>query len=358
MWDQLYYDNWVAREGLDLVRGSKVDTFTVPLKYWERTGGYAVQIQLDGTGELNWSYVCETPPGKRLEPQRHLYEELVFVLSGRGSTSVWYREDRKKSFEWQAGSLFAIPLNAGYQHFNLSGDEPVRYVAVTTAPVVMNLFRDDSFIFDNDAVFPGRYAEEPEYFAKPVSYETFSGWDIPLPVAFSNFIADINRIPLQVTNRGVDTLGMMYEIGNGVLGSHALQVPGGTFTKVHRHGPGAHVLWLKGEGYTLMWPDGGEKSKIVETWGPGTMLVPPSWWWHTHAITSSEPAHHVALKMNSKRNKMGRLSNDTMKSTRAGGSQMNYEDFPPELMAELSEMFAAECAKRGTPVRMDAVQDF
>jgi hypothetical protein len=88
------------------------------------------------------------------------------------------------------------------------------------------------------------------------------------------------------------------------------------------------------------------------------MLVPPSWYWHMHGITSSEPAFHIALKMNGKRNKMGRLSNDTMKSTRNGGSQMNYEDFPLELMRELMDIFANECARRGTPVRMDAVGDF
>ncbi len=163
-WNRLYFDEWVEREGLDLIRGHKVDVYEVPLKLWARTGGQAVQIQLDGTGELNSAYVCEIAPGKRLEPQRHLYEELVFVLAGRGSTTVWYAEQRKRSFEWQAGSLFAIPLNANYQHFNVSGTDSIRYVAVTTAPVVMNLFRDDDFIFENETVFRGRYAEEPDYF--------------------------------------------------------------------------------------------------------------------------------------------------------------------------------------------------
>ena len=54
-------------------------------------------------------------------PQRQLFEEMILVLDGRGSTSVWNDAGKKVSFEWQKGSLFAIPLNAWHQHFNGSG---------------------------------------------------------------------------------------------------------------------------------------------------------------------------------------------------------------------------------------------
>ncbi len=57
------------------------------------------------------TFDCEIPVGGQLKPQRHVYEELIFILSGRGSTSVWLDAKKKNSFEWQAGSLFAIPLN-------------------------------------------------------------------------------------------------------------------------------------------------------------------------------------------------------------------------------------------------------
>ena len=164
-WNCLYYDEWVKNEGLDLVRGAKVDNvYTEPLKDWDRTGGKAVQIQLDGTGEMNSAYICEIPVGGELKPQRHVYEEMLFILSGRGSTSVWLDPKNKNSFEWQAGSLFAVPLNCHYQHFNGSGTEPARYLAVTTAPIMMNLMRNDDFIFNNDAVFPERFNSEEKLF--------------------------------------------------------------------------------------------------------------------------------------------------------------------------------------------------
>ncbi|HLQ34868.1 MAG TPA: cupin domain-containing protein [Chloroflexota bacterium] len=353
-WNRLYYDDWVAREGLTLIRGNKVDNvFTVDLKPWARTGGHAVQIQLDGTGDMNGAYVQEIPPGKALEPQRHMYEEMIYVLKGRGSTTVWYDEERKNSFEWQADSLFCIPLNARHRHFNGSGSEPARYVGVTTAPVMMNLIRNEGFMFNNDAVFPERYNERDNYFAANVEMEEFLGWDKPVGVACANFFPSIHAIPMQESSRGRGGQSVTFELANGVLGAHIMQMPGGRFSNVHRHGPGAHVLWLQGEGYTLMWPDGGEK--IKEDWGPGTMLVPPSWWWHQHAAVSQEPVQHLALKLSSKRNKVNRLSLGTMLSVRKGGSMMNFEDFPAELMEEVTRIFVDECAKRGTTPNLEAI---
>jgi quercetin dioxygenase-like cupin family protein len=355
-WNCLYYDEWVKREGLDLIRGYKIDdVFTQPLKPWARTGGYAAHIQLQGTGELNSAYICEIPAKGELKPQKHMYEEMVFILSGRGSTTVWCDGRNKNSFEWQSGSLFAIPLNAWHQHFNGSGTEPARFIAVTTAPIMMNLMRNDDFIFNNDAVFPERYNSEENYFSRKTRTEIFTAWDIPLDVNFSNFFADVYSVNLQEWNRGVNTRGYNFELANGVLGAHLIEIPGGTFSKLHRHGPGAHVIWLKGEGYSLMWPDKGERVK--ERWGRGTMIVPPDWWWHQHCVVSKEPAQHLALKLSSKTNKVNRSSMGTLKSTRSGGNQMNYEDTPPELMAELKQIFAEECTQRGTPVNMDAVID-
>jgi hypothetical protein len=101
-----------------------------------------------------------------------------------------------------------------------------------------------------------------------------------------------------------------------------------------------------------MFPDGGEWVK--EDWGPGTMLVPPSWWWHQHCVTSREPAQHLALKPSGHRHSINRLNAGAGRSTRDGGSQLNYEDVPTQTMELLIAIFAEECGKRGTPVNMDA----
>lgn len=68
-WNVLYFEEWVKKEGLELIRGYKVDNvFIQPLRPWARTGGHAVQIQLEGTGELNAAYIKE--------PAQHLALKL------------------------------------------------------------------------------------------------------------------------------------------------------------------------------------------------------------------------------------------------------------------------------------------
>ncbi|HZR69523.1 MAG TPA: hypothetical protein VFB01_10790, partial [Burkholderiales bacterium] len=73
---------------------------------------------------------------------------MVYVLSGHGSTTIETADGRKHSFEWGPKSLFALPLNARYRHFNASGRERARLASTNNLPIVMNLFHNEAFIFD------------------------------------------------------------------------------------------------------------------------------------------------------------------------------------------------------------------
>jgi len=366
-WHRFHYEDWVAREGLELIRGHRVENvFTVPLRHWARTDGYAVQIELDGASEQAAAYVQEIPPTKKTNPMRHVYEEMVYVLKGQGSTTVWYDESKKRSFEWGPGALFAIPLNAWYQHYNLSGSDPARYVALTTAPTMMNFIRDDGFIFDNPYRFKDRYDQQQDYFNTEVKALTMSRvkGGRQQTVHFSNLWPSVDRIfdrprePRPAFDATLDKNldegggGYSFELANGVLGSHIFESPGGTFTSVHRHGPTAHVLWIKGEGYSILWPDGAENNKIIEQWGPGTLIVPPNWWWHGHNVTSKESARYIALKVSSRKNMVSRTHEFSMTSTREhpDGQATSFADLDPKLLAELKQIFRDECAKKGTPI--------
>jgi gentisate 1,2-dioxygenase len=88
---------------------------------------------------------CPTAQGQTL-PERYLFEELIYVVNGRGATSVWTEDACKQTFEWHQGSMFSPPLNTWRQHFNVQRDEPARFVALTDAPVMINRFRNLDFI--------------------------------------------------------------------------------------------------------------------------------------------------------------------------------------------------------------------
>ena len=91
---------------------------------------------------------------------------MVYVTQGYGATSVWQKDGKKHTFEWGPGSLFAVPINAHYQHFNASGSESARYFAVTNSCFMMNLFHNVDFIFNNDYPFLDRFdPSDEDYFS-------------------------------------------------------------------------------------------------------------------------------------------------------------------------------------------------
>jgi mannose-6-phosphate isomerase-like protein (cupin superfamily) len=133
------------------------------------------------------AYICEIPAGKQTEPQHHMFETLVYIHKGRGATTVWFEGDAKQTFEWAAGAIFAIPLNVSYQHFNAS-NEPVRFLAGTNAPHVINLFHNEDFIFRNPFQFRDRFRPDREFFNENKKL-TIRSWE-------SNMVPDVNEFAL------------------------------------------------------------------------------------------------------------------------------------------------------------------
>ena len=88
---------------------------------WPRYGVKGAAVHLKGRGDFCNMFVLELPPGQSTIPQRHLYEDVYYVLEGTGSTQIEFDDGQKRSFEWGSKSLFSIPLNAKHRHFNASG---------------------------------------------------------------------------------------------------------------------------------------------------------------------------------------------------------------------------------------------
>jgi mannose-6-phosphate isomerase-like protein (cupin superfamily) len=183
------YTRWVKSEGLEIQSAIyQYDLHTIELKPWARRGGKGVFLNHDASRTSNDAYVCEIPPGKELAPQRQLFEEMVYILDGRGSTSVWNDAGAKVTFEWKKGAIFAIPLNTMHQHFNGSGKEPARFVSVTNAPTIINAFGDIDFVFNTKYDFEERFNGEPDYFANKGEQKGL--------LLDTNFVADAINLPL------------------------------------------------------------------------------------------------------------------------------------------------------------------
>jgi gentisate 1,2-dioxygenase len=78
------------------------------------------------------------------------------------------------------------------------------------------------------------------------------------------------------------------------MSAHLEQYPSGTYPRGHRHGPGAHIVILSGEGYSFLWEEGQPCIRI--NWRPNSLFVPPANWFHQHFNPSPQPVRYLALK--------------------------------------------------------------
>jgi mannose-6-phosphate isomerase-like protein (cupin superfamily) len=337
------YDLWQEGEGVPIYRGYFVeDLYSVPVGPWPRFGINGAMVNLAQQVEDD-AWVLEIPPGGQTNPARHLFEAMVYVLSGRGNARVWVQDQEPRVFEFGRGSLFAVPLNASYQFFNASGREPARLFAVTSGPKMINLVRNQDFIFNNPYVFRDRFDGRLDYFSD-------AGQPIALRVWKTNFVPDVRRFELRDYNeRGKGSTNIKFSLAGSAMAAHVSEFKVGTYKLGHRHDAGAHVIILSGHGYSLIWPNGeefGGKDWMKVDWRDGSVLSPPDDWYHQHFNAGGEPARYLALRWNSpeypsRSHWMPQYGDDF-------GHQISLEDEDPRI----GELFEAELAKSGVQSQM------
>jgi gentisate 1,2-dioxygenase len=94
---------------------------------------YVVDPKVGFYSRVLGSALAEMPPGAHSGAHRHLYEEVNYVLRGRGYSII---EDRR--IDWKAGDTLCIPVFGWHQHFN-NGDEPARFLIYHNRPFMENL---------------------------------------------------------------------------------------------------------------------------------------------------------------------------------------------------------------------------
>src|SRR5437867_3159393 len=208
------YQAWQQSEGIPINHGSYImDLHEVPVAPWARFGQRGAFANLGAQEKLD-TYVLEIAPGGETKVARHCFEVSIYVLSGRGATTIWLPGKEKQTVEWQRGSIFSPPLNTFYQHFNLEGQTPARLFAMTTAPRMINLFRTPDFVFNAQYVFSDRYNAQDNYFTDPGEH---LGWR----QYRTNFIPDIRAFKLDdYSQRGAGGNNMHFTLANNSVGGH------------------------------------------------------------------------------------------------------------------------------------------
>ena len=346
------YLAWCEGEGLPIVEDFGVHLPAVEVARWPRLDVDGAFVHLKGRGDWLAVFVISLPPGAKTAPQKHMYEEVHYVLSGHGSTTVELPDGSKHSFEWGPKSLFALPLNCSFQHFNGSGQEPARLSSTNNLPMVLNLFHQEKFVFDNPCSFAERIGNS--------DYFTGEGEFIPKQPGRhmweTNFVPALDKFELkQWDARGGGSSNIMFVLADGTMHAHSSEMPVGTYKKAHRHGADFHVMCVTGNGYSLLWYEDDEFERI--DWEHGTVFAPPDMMFHQHFNTSPAPSRYLAIAcgglryplMAEKRAVFSGMDVDVKK----GGAQIEYGDQNPNI----HKIYLGELKKNGAVSNMGEMID-
>lgn len=357
------YFKWMASQGIPVIDGYGVeDVREIAVAPWARTGGKAAFVNLYGMEGVTGMYIGEIPAGGALQPERHFYEEVICILDGQGATEVWQDQGRKQMFEWGPWSLFAPPLNTWHRLLN-GGRTAVRFLAVTNAPLVMDVVHNEDFIFNCPYDFAERYSAADGFFNEGQKrYESGMQhiWE-------TNFITDIQSASIdkrEVKGAGVSIT--QFELSGNSLIGHLAQWPAGRYHKAHYHGPGAILLGLQSAGYVLLWSkelgtrpyEAGRSEDVVEVkWKAGSVYCPPGGWFHQHFNAGPQPARHLALRYGSRIHPLGfkiadkRSEDGVYIDVKRGGTLIEYADEDPHIRKH----YEGELRKTGVVCEMPAV---
>lgn len=339
------YERWIEEQGLPIVRDFYIEDLTaVETAHWDFLGADAAFVELDGATDSNGAYLVRLEGKQATNTRQQVFDEIVYVVSGEGVTEVEMEGGGVAPARWTAGALFSIPLNRRFRH--IATDAGAVLYCVNGAPLVMNMFHNQDFVWHNPFDFSDRFDHREDFFSgdgrlirRPVNGAI---WD-------TNFAHDVVTMDLvDLSNRGAKGRNILIEMAQSSLIGHVSEMPLGRYKKAHRHGPGAHVVMLSGEGYSLLWQDDFE-DRVKIDWKPNAVFVPPNMWWHQHFSVSQGPARYLALRWGSKKYKFDHSFDGTSTDKRQGGNQIEYDDEDPRVY----DLFAQECAKRGTKVDMD-----
>lgn len=342
MWSKLFtYDYWIESTGVPIHKGFYVeDLRKLELGWWEERKCQTAFIQLMGQEGVSSTRLTEIAPGETLPPLKFALDEVVYVVDGRGLTSIWYDDSRgKKNFEWQQHSMFVLPHGCTHQFSNMQGEKPVRLLHYSYFPMGLSAVPDPDYFFNNPRFNPDELAEQEAFYSEAKLVQAGQS-DEALGLRaywYGNFFPDMKAWDKLDANakRGAGGKSVFIQFPNSEVTAHMSVFTSQTYKKAHRHGPGRAIIIPAGEGYTIMWEEG--KEKIVCPWHECSMITPPNRWFHQHFNAGGMTARYLALHPPMQFHGHAEKVEDRAKD------QIEYPDEDPWIR----EKFAEELGKRG-----------
>jgi len=300
------YERFLDEENIPVYVGWAANLHELELKPWKRHGENisGAYVNLEGTGGAVDNYLMQIEPGASTKAERHIYEEHTFILTGEGETHIWRDADPEKKavIRWRQGSVFAPPLNTWHQHFN-TGSEPALLTVESDLPLVIDVFRNRDFIWNNSFDFEDRYAGQINYF-DPENSINYRPTTEHHSLSVVNLVRNVWTMRLFNAGQGYKDIDRHLLLSDSSLPAHVEQFPFATYERAHRHNAGATIILLSGTGYSLLWPnslgptpwkDGNGDQVEHVPWGPGVLFVPPTQWYHQHFNNGKDPARFIRL---------------------------------------------------------------
>lgn len=347
------YEQFCEKQGVPIYRGQVgVNNLrNLELGDWPRTGGRGAIVDLKGTGGQVGTYLIEVPPGEALLPERHLYEAIFYVLEGRGVTEVWTdAAPARRIFEWGENSIFSPPLNSWHRFVNTSSS-PALLFASTNAPPIMELFRNEDFIFGAEYDFSDRYDGSEDYFdalqelgvAESSRRALYAGAVVP----------DGATLELPIDGqRGYGHRHTFVRLSGNFTHGFLAEYPEGRYSKTHAHASGPILICVKGGGYTLTWPksagttpwlDGcGDVVEVQHYTQGGVVSAAPGGadWFHAHFGVSSGRFRVLAILPGYPEPTVGPPGSEVISmnwNIKEGGNTIEYCDEDPMIRRMFKE---------------------
>lgn len=338
------HDRWMDSLELPVHVGYYIeDMRELTLRRWEERGCDAAFIQLEGAQGITETRVSEVPPRGVLPPVRLAFDEVVYVVQGRGATTIWRSGGERKSFEWGENSMFLLPRHHFHQFSNTHGSRPARLLHYNYFPLLLSASPEpEAFITTNrgDTAEPSHAPDLEAMYAEP-TLKTMTAdeaaWKRRGSVWVGSFFPDMSAWDkLTATQRrGAGGRSVAMEFPGSEISCHMSTFPSRTYKKAHRHGPGRAIVIPAGEGYSVMWEEG--KEHVIAPWKPGSLVTPPNRWFHQHFNVGEKPARYLAfhppLQFDGHAEKIEDRARD----------QIEYVDED----ASVRQRFEGELAKRG-----------